>query len=149
MKDSIFADANVRIDVMDAETGQVLASQELRNLVVTAGRNLLRDFLNRAAVTGVSHFAVGIGTNAVTAADTALQTHVFRDVLTRTTASDGGLQVQYFLASGSANGHTLTEAGLFNAAAAGTMYARVRFGSSIVKTAAIAVTFAWDLTFST
>lgn len=148
MVDQINPMVNVYIDVWDADTGQLLDHQEIHNLAVTAGRNLLRDFLNGDAVTGLTHFAVGTGTNAVTAADTALQTEVFRDVITKKTKDAAKLTAQYYLASGSANGYTLAEAGLFNAATAGTMYARVKFASTIAKTASIAVTFTWDLTFT-
>lgn len=148
MVEQISPIVNVYIDVWDADTGQLLDRQEVHNLAVTAGRNLLRDFLNGDAVTGLTHFAVGTGTNAVTAADTALQTEVFRDALTKKTKDTVKLTCQYYLASGSANGNTLAEAGLFNAATAGTMYARVNLASTIVKTASIAVTFTWDLTFS-
>lgn len=148
MLSDVFAVVNVRIDVFDVDTGGLLESQNVHNLVVDAGRNLLRDFLNRASVVGISHFGVGTGTAAVTAADTSLQTQVFRDVFTRVVTDVGRLQVQYYLASGSANGHALTEAGLFNAATGGVMYARVRFASTIAKTSSIAVTFTWDLTFT-
>lgn len=148
MNDLVKPNVNVYIDVWDAETDQLLDHQEMHNLAVTAGRNLLRDFLNGDTVTGLTHFAVGTGTNDVTAADTALQTEVFRDTITKKTKDAAKLTVQYYLASGSANGYTLAEAGLFNASTGGIMYARVKFASTIAKTVSIAVTFTWDLTFA-
>lgn len=51
----------------------------------------------------------------------------------------------YYLGSGSANGNTLGEAGLFNAASGGTMFARVKLSPTIVKTSSIAVTFTWTI----
>ena len=121
--------------------------QEAHNLAVTAGRNLIRDFLNGDAVTGLTHFALGTDGTAVTAADTALGAEVFRDVFTQTTKDAAKLTVKYYLDSSSANGNTLREAALLNAASGGTMYARVALPDAIVKTTSLAYTFTWDLTW--
>jgi hypothetical protein len=135
----------VLVEVRDADTGAVLAVERAHNLVVDDGLDLIRDLLDGDAVAGITHLAVGTGTVAVTAGDTALGTEVFRDAVTSRTSYAQQLVVSYYLASGSANGYTLTEAGLFNAAAAGTMFARVKLASSIAKTASIAVTFTWTI----
>lgn len=137
--------ANVLVEVHDAETGAVLDRQRIHNLVVNAGLNLIRDLLDGDAVAGITHFAVGTGTTAVSATQTALVTQVLRDAVTSRTSNAQQLVVGYYLASGSANGNTLWEAGLFNAASGGTMFARVKLASSIVKTASIAVTFTWTI----
>lgn len=137
--------ANVAITVHDAETGAILEQQEAHNLVVNAGLNLIRDLLDGDAVAGITHFAVGTGTTAVSATQTALVTQVLRDTVTSRTSNAQQLVVSYYLASGSANGNTLAEAGLFNAASGGTMFARVKLASTIVKTASIAVTFTWTI----
>ena len=137
--------ANVAITVHDADTGAVLERQEAHNLVVNAGLNLIRDLLDGDAVAGITHFAVGTGSSAVAAGDTTLSTEVFRAAVTGRTSNAQQLVVTYYLASGSANGNTLTNAGLFNAAGSGTLFARVKFASSIVKTASIAVTFTWTI----
>ena len=139
---------NVTIDVQDAITGVLLHRQRVHNLVVTAGRNLLRDFLNGDAVTGLTHFAVGTDATAAAATDTTLGAEVFRDALTAKVEDTAKLTCRYYLASGDANGDTLAEAGLLTAAVAGTMYARVVLASTIAKTTSIAVTFTWELTFS-
>ena len=136
---------NVHVAVTDAATGAVLAEQAAHNLVVNDGLNLIRDLLDGDAVAGITHFAVGTGTAAATAGDTALGTEVFRAAVTGRTSNSQQLVVSYYLPSGSANGNTLTEAGLFNAASVGTMFARVKLASSIVKTASIAVTFTWTI----
>jgi hypothetical protein len=123
--------------------------EPVHNLAVGSGRNLIRDLLDGDSVNGVTHFAVGTGTTAVVDNDTTLGTQVFRDVTTVRTSTAQKLEVQYFLGTGDANGNTLAEIGLFNAASAGTMYARVILASTIVKDATKAVTFTWDLTFAT
>lgn len=137
--------ANVITEVWDADSGALLARQQAHNLVVNAGLNLIRDLLDGDSVAGITHFAVGTGTAAALAGDTALGGEVFRDAVTARTSNAQQLVVSYYLASGSANGNTLTEAGLFNAASTGTMFARVKLASAIVKTASIAVTFTWTI----
>lgn len=142
------AHVNVWVDLIDVATGAVIERQETHNLVVNAGLNMIRDMVNGTSVAGVSRFAIGTGTNPVQATDTALQTEVLRDVFTGpATTGAQNLTIQYYLSSTSANGNTLTEAGLFNAASAGTMYARVLLASAIVKSSAVAVSFTWTLTW--
>jgi hypothetical protein len=137
---------NVHVAVRDAATGELLSEQTQRNLVVNAGLNLIRDFLDGDAPTAPSHFSYGAGTNAVAAGDTALQTEVARDTLTSKTGTNAQQQVfTYYLGSATANGNTLGEAGIFNAASGGTMLCRVKLSPTIVKTASIAVTFTWTI----
>lgn len=136
---------NVTIEVHDAATGELLRREQKHNLVTLVGRNLIRDFLNGTPATGTtSHFAVGTGSVAPTANDTTLGAEVLRDVVTKRTPDSGKLSVQYYLASTAANGSTLQEAGLFNAASGGTLIARVTY-QAIAKTASITVTFTWDI----
>lgn len=142
------ARANVTIEVHDAVTGALLSRERQHNLVVSAGRNLIRDLLNGTSSAALTHFALGSGSTAVAATDVALQTEVFRDALTQKTPDAAKLTCKYYLATGSANGHTLREAGLLTAAALGTLYARVALASPVVKTSSIAVTFTWELTWS-
>lgn len=135
---------NVRIDVLDASSGRTLYTEERHNLVVKAGRNLIRDFLNGLAPAALSHFAIGTGTTAPTQNDTTLQTEIFRDAVTKRVPTDGKLQVKYFLASTAGNGNSLSEAGLLNAASGGTLFARVTY-TPIAKTSSIAIVYTWDV----
>lgn len=150
--DNFKVHVNVKKEVHDAVTGELLRTEETHNLFVDAGLNMLRDFLNVGAVTGLNRFAIGTGTTAVTAADTLLVTEVFRDQFTQKTTASKQLTVKYFLASGSANGNTITEAGIFgngatNTANSGTLFARV-LQTADAKTSAEAWTFSWIFTFS-
>ena len=145
MTTQVNVSANVQVTIQEAATGRTLAQQEQKNLVVSGGLDLVRDLLDGDAVAGLTHFAVGTGTVAVAASQTTLDTEVYRDTVTQRTSGSQQLVVSYYLASGSANGSTLTEAGLFNSASGGTMFARVLLTPGIVKTAAIAVTFNWTI----
>jgi hypothetical protein len=147
-KSELAASDNVRVCVYDARTLRLLDRFSQHNLVTTAGKNLLRDFLNGDAPAGLTHFGLGTGSTAAALTDATLGTEVFRDLVTSRVKASGLLTVKYFLASTSANGNTLREAALFNAGASGTMFARVVLSSAIVKTSSVAVTFSWDLSWS-
>lgn len=138
---------NVTICKIDAATGRIVGVVRRHNLVPTAGRNLLRDFLAGDGPAALSHVALGTGTTTPAATDTALQAEVFRDVITQRIKDTAKLTVKYYLGTQYANGYTLAEAGLFNAATGGVMYARVTFPPD-AKTVSQAWTFTWDLTFS-
>lgn len=143
---------NVTKQVFDAVTGGLLREEQTHNLFVDAGLNILRNFLNLGAVTGLNRFAIGTGTAAVTAANTLLGIEVFRDQFTQTTTANKELTVKYFLSSGSANGNIITEAGLFgngatNTANSGTLFARVLLVAD-QKTSAEAWTITWIVTLA-
>jgi|GEM_PF-1785771 len=144
---------NVRIGVFDSKTKKLLNVIEDHNLVTTAGKNLIRDLLAiTAGVTGLNYFAIGTGTTAAAATDTQLGTEVHRDVFTNSTKTSNNLNIQYYLDSSTGNGSTLTEAGLFGddasgVANSGTLFARV-VHSGIAKTASVAITYSWDISFN-
>lgn len=142
-------EVNVLKQVHCAITGELLREEKAHNLVVDAGLNLENDFLNSLVVTGIERFAIGTGSTAVSSADTSLVTEVFRDQFTQITKGDKTTDFKYFLASGSANGNIITEAGLFangatDVAGSGTLYARVVLLAD-EKTSAEAWTFTWTV----
>jgi hypothetical protein len=138
-------DTNVTITVCDIN-GNIINEYRAHNHVVTSGRNLIRDLLN-SSTTGLSHFAVGTSTTAVTSTQTTLTTQVFIDTITQTITDTAKLTVRYFLGTTDANGSTLTEAGIFNSSASGAMYARVTH-TGILKDVSTTITYSWDLTWS-
>ena len=143
--------ANLTVDVFEVTPAGLktrLWRERLHNLVVDAGLNLIRDFLNGDAPTDLTHFAVGTGSTAAAAGDTALGTEVFRAAVTDRITAAKKLTVKYYLQTVSANGNTLAEGGIFNDPTTGTMFARAVLASTIVKTSSIAVTFTWDITLA-
>jgi hypothetical protein len=149
----VITTTNVDIQVWKADrrctTGKrLVAYQRKRNLTVDAGLNFIRDLLNSGAANGITHFGYGTSATAAASSQTALVAQVARDTVTVKTATSKTLTVTYYLATGSGNGNTLREIGLFNAASSGTMYARAVLAAAIVKTSSISVTFTWTLTWA-
>lgn len=145
MEATIHLGVNVHVEVHDADTGELLHEQDVHNLVVNAGLNLIRDLLDGDAPAGLTYFAVGTSATAASAAQTTLVAETFRAAVTSRTSDAQKLTVKYYLPSGSGNGATLAEVGLFNHVSAGTMFARAVLSSTIAKTSAITVTFTWDI----
>ncbi len=145
MRDVLRLRGHLAVDLVDHATGRRWRVEQ-KNLVVTAGKNLVRDFLAGDSVAGITHLAVGTGNTAAAAADTELDTEVEREPITAVSKNSGQLVVTYFLATGVANGNTLREAGLFNDGSAGTMFSRAVLASDIVKTSSVSATFTWTIT---
>lgn len=149
MRDDLSLNTNLEIRVNDAYTGEVLKIEKIHNLVVTSGRNLVRDFLNcDTGLTGLTHIAISTSTSVEAASDTGIGTEIQRALLTQKTESAASLNCKYYLPSATANGYTLTKIGLFGNGAttstgSGTFYAEGLF-TGIAKTASISVTFSWD-----
>ncbi len=142
--------ANVCVETVDARTGAVLTRTWRHNLVVEAGLLLLRDLLYGDGV-ALTHGAVGTDSTPPAAEDTELGSEVFRDLIATKTKLGGapqepGLSIRFIVGSQFANGHVLREAGLFNAAVAGSLYARV-IPEAVTKTDAILVIYTWSVTF--
>ena len=118
------------------------------NLIVSSGWDLLCNVLGlNAQPSDLTHIAVGTGTTAAAAADTALETELAR--LTATYAHTAGTMACTFsrnFGAGQATG-ALTEAGLFNAASAGTMFNRVVY-DVINKQAGDTLAMTFTITFA-
>ena len=110
-------------------------------MIVDAFLNLLRDAIYGDSVTYPTHIAIGTGTTAAAAGDTALETEVFPDganrsaISSRTKPAAKKVRFQMLVGAGEANGEDLTEVGCLNAATGGTLMNRV-VHNVISKTAA-------------
>ena len=119
--------------------------QETNNLVVTAGKEWVADRMNDVN-TVMTHMAVGTGTTAAAAGDTALGTQLDRNALTSTTVTGNTIEYACTWAAGDGTG-ALTEAGIFDASTGGDMLARTVF-SVVNKGAADSMTITWTITVS-
>ena len=133
---------HLRIELTHADGTKEVT--EVDNLVVTAGKNHIADQLSSApGGAAMSHMAIGTGGGAPAAGDTALTTELDRNALTSRTDSTNVVTYVGDWAAGDGTG-TLTEAGIFNAAAAGTMLARAAI--SVTKGASDTLKITWTVT---
>ena len=131
-------------DLSIAINGKVV--QEVDNLVVTTGKNFVASRMKDATATAMSHMAIGTGTSAAAAGDTALGTEAARQALTSTTVTTNEVAYVTSFAAGTGTG-AITEAGLLNAASGGTLLCRTVF-SVVNKGADDSMTITWTVTVS-
>jgi hypothetical protein len=127
-----------------AINGEVV--RDIPNLVVTTGKNFVASRIKDATVDAMSHMAIGTGSAAPAAGDTALGSELHRNALESTAVSNNIVTYQATFAAGEGVG-AVTEAGLFNAAAAGTMFCRTGF-AVVNKGASDSMTITWSVTVS-
>lgn len=110
-------------------------------MIVNSGKNLMMNLLAGDSTSNVTHMAVGTGTTAVVATDTALETEVLRKTFQDHTNDSTNHNTVYemWISSTEANGDTLGEVGIFNAASAGDMLCRTVLGTTIAKTSSLEV----------
>lgn len=138
-------DDNVLIQLFGPD-GKLKDEQHAHNLVVTAGKNHIADQLSSSPGQGaMSHMAIGTGSTAAAAGDTALGTETDRNALTSRTDATNVVTYVGDWAAGDGTNAALREAGIFNAGAAGTMLARVVY-SNIDKQAADTLKITWTVT---
>lgn len=144
IQDTIKMTGELKITVTNPENN-VVQEVVVPNLVVTAGKNWIA---GRMYDTGIpdemSHMAIGTGTTAAAAGDTALGTQAGIVALTSTTVSTNTVQYVATFGAGTGTG-AITEAGIFNAASSGTMLCRTVF-SVINKGAADTLGITWTIT---
>lgn len=152
MQDFLTAKGKLHIVVTD-ENGNVKEDREENNLVMDVGRAFTTSRMIGTASTVMSHMEVGTSSTAATGAQTALVALVAssRTALTSsaqatvTTTNDSARYVCTF-GAGVGTG-ALTEAGIFNAASAGTMLCRTVF-AVVNKGAGDTMTVTWTVTLS-
>jgi hypothetical protein len=131
--------------VLRGPDGKVKKKIETDNLIVTTGKNHIADQMSDQGENAMSHMAVGTGTTSPVVGDTTLETELDRNALTSKTQTTNTVKYIGDWAAGDGTG-TITEAGIFNAAAAGVMLARSTF-TAFVKGAGDTLQIQWVITY--
>jgi hypothetical protein len=127
--------------------GNVKQAQDIPNLVVSSGLAFIASRMKDTTDAAMSHMAVGSGTTAAAAGDTALETQIGSRVsLTSTTVTSNAVAYVATFAAGTGTG-AITEAGIFNASTAGTMLCRTVF-SVVNKGADDTLQITWTITLN-
>lgn len=143
IQDTIKMTGELKITVTSPQ-GNVTHETVIPNLVVTDGKEYIASRMKDATATAMSHMAIGTGTTAAAAGDSALGTEAGREALTSTTVTANSVAYVATFGAGSGTG-AITEAGLFNASSSGTMLCRTVF-SVINKGAADTLGITWTVT---
>lgn len=130
-------------------SGDALVEEiEVPNLVVDAGKNFIAQRMVGAGQDPMTHMAVGGTSTPQTVADTALGSELARRTLTNSIVSANSVVYVATFGAGVPGGtNNLYEAGIFNAASAGTMLCRTTFGL-VTKNPSDIITITWTITLT-
>ena len=144
IQDNLKVTGALKVQIFD-KTGALKEERELKNLVVTTGKTFIAARMV-GTPTAMSNMAIGAGSTAAAAGDTALGAELGRVALTSATSATTIVTYVATFGAGVGTG-AVTEAGIFNAGSAGTMLCRTVF-SVINKGADDAMSVTWQITVS-
>ena len=149
MKEKIIATGKVSACLRGPD-GKIKERFETENLVVTSGRQHIANQLSGLTQAAMSYMAIGSGTTAQVIGDTSLETEISRKVFDSKTQGAGADANKIIYVTewtpGEGTG-AITEAGILNAATAGTMLCRTTFAVKN-KEAGDSLTLTWTITIS-
>ena len=126
--------------------GQIKDVISIPNLVVTAGKQYIASRMVGASATVMTHMAIGTGTTTPAVGDSTLGTEAGRVSLASFSASGTNVTATATFPAGTGTG-AITEAGILNAASAGTMLCRTTF-PVVNKAAGDSIAITWVITVS-
>lgn len=145
---------NVVIVVRRGDDDRIIRTIRAHNLIVDTGLNKLRDLVSYPdsafdpAGKTPAFFAVGTGTTAAAASDTALGTEVFRSSIAQRYPQTKGIEFYLDLRTTDANDSELTEVGLFSEPEDGNLWSRC-VHAPITKNNTVTVQYHWTWTLGT
>lgn len=142
--DELKVTGDVAIQIFGPD-GQLKETRDIKNLVVTVGKQFIASRMV-GTPTAMSHMAIGSNSTAAAAANTALGAELGRVALASSNSSGVIATYTATFPAGTGTG-AVTEAGIFNAASAGTMLCRTVF-AVVNKGADDAMSITWQITVS-
>ena len=126
--------------------------REIDNLVVTTGKNFVASRMIGTTPGVMSHMAIGTGTTAAAAGDSALGSQSAIEALTSSAGGSGAnandvTYIATFAAGTPSSAAAITEAGIFNANSSGDMLCRTVF-AVVNKQTSDSMTITWTVTAS-
>lgn len=130
--------------IVASSDGTIKEKREIKNLVVSGGKAWIANRMLYSTASVMTHIAVGTSNVVAAAGNTGLSSELARVALTSSTLTSNQITYNAFIPSGTGTG-VLQEAGIFNAATAGTMLCRTVF-SAVNKDVADTLTINWTIT---
>jgi len=145
----------VKIRIFKAKTGEVI-EEEFDNLVVNAGKAEVAKLIGSGlGGTAFGYIAIGTGTTAEAATDTAMEVELKRKAATVTSVTSNitndtaRFEATFSSDDGLTGTSAVTEYGLFNDPTAGTMLSRVvQSAKNLDWDAGDSLTVTWDIIVS-
>ena len=126
--------------------GKVKDRREIKNLVVSAGKTFIASRMVGTSSAVMSHMAIGASSTAAAAGDATLGSELGRVALASSTSSGAVATYTATFPAGTGTG-AVVEAGILNAASAGTLLCRTTF-AVVNKGVDDAMSITWAITVS-
>lgn len=138
---------HIKFELKDSN-GKIKEVREIKNVVVTVGKEYLAAWLTAATQADyfMRYIGLGTGTSAAAAGDIALETELATRVAGTLSNTTNVWQNQATFGPG-VNTGAITEAGIFSASSAGTMLARQVF-AVVNKAVGDTLTVTWQITLA-
>jgi hypothetical protein len=143
MNDSLQLSGKLTLTLISPD-GQVVDSRDIDNLIVQTGKNFFANAGLFASASPFTNIAVGTSGTPAALSDTILGAEISRLIFTSSSVAANVITMVVTFPAGMATG-ALQEAGIFNAASAGTMLSHVVF-SVINKGVLDSLTISWAVT---
>lgn len=143
LNDSIAARGSVQIRKYD-ENNQLVDERNISNIVTAVGKNVIAARLIGNTIPVFSHMAVGTSNVAASVSQTALSVEIARVSLSSSIRSSNTISYAASFPPGTGTG-ALTEAGIFNAGANGSILCRTTF-NEVNKAAGDTIAITWNVT---
>lgn len=144
IQDELKVIGDVSVKLFDKD-GNIKDERTIKNLVVTVGKQFIASRMTGTTTT-MSHMAIGSSATAAAAGNTTLGTELGRVALSGATTSGTVVTYNASFPAGTGTG-AVVEAGIFNAASAGTMLCRTTF-AVVNKGAEDSMSITWQVTVS-
>lgn len=147
IKESLVLTGRIKFDHYDSN-GVLKDTREIKNVVVTVGKNYLASWLTAATQSDyfMRYIGIGTGSSAATASDVDLETALPTRVAGTLSSVSNSWQNQALFGPG-VNTGAWSEAGIFSDSSGGTLLARQTFGV-ITKAAGDSIQVTWTITLS-
>jgi hypothetical protein len=125
--------------------GNIKEKRSLKNIITDLGKAFIAARMSGTTPPNpMSHMAIGTGTTAAVSTQTTLITESSRSALTSTAVNANVITYTATFGAGAGTG-AVTEAGILNAVAAGTMLNRTTF-AAVNKGASDTISITWSVT---
>jgi len=148
-KENLILSGKLKLVLTDSK-GNIKEERNIKNLIVNTGIGHITSRMTAASAGVMSHMALGSGSSAAAAGDTALGSQLgSRVAFTSATRSGSNNESIIYIAQFGAGAGTgaVTEAGIFNASSSGTMLCRTVF-SVVNKGSGDTLQVTWTVTLA-
>ena len=131
-----------KVNIKKYENGELIDNINIDNIIVTNGQNYIAQRILNNTTTAMTHMGIGSSQVPQTVDDTALFQEILRNTFVTGTVTNSQVEYVASFAAPVSGSRSITEAGIFNAASAGTLLCRTTF-PPVTQTTGQTIAISW------